>query len=69
MKENILEELKSMKNNDVKNLNMFEGGGAEVLYYNHLWFLWEIPRYGGTPIYQGYSAAPKAIEAVISAWT
>ena len=40
-----------MKNNETEYFNWVDEGGLEVHKYNTDFFIYEIPQYGGTPIF------------------
>ena len=45
------EKILMMQEGDNLILNMIEGGGVQIYMYNHEYLLYEIPIYGGQPIF------------------
>ena len=64
-----IEKLEKMDHGETQYFNWFEGGGAEVLKYNGLYFLFEVPQYGGDPRYYDAYSNPKDVIDVYSKWT
>lgn len=71
-REGILKNLESMRDKDELFFNMFQDGGAQVYCVNYDWYvLFEIPLYGGEPMYSGIfykNELEKLVDLALS-WT
>ena len=64
-----LKKLKLMRDGDTELFNMVNDGGAEVHKFNGIYFLFEIPLYGGKPRYYGHCETEEKVIKIYSKWT
>lgn len=65
------EKIKAMKEGETIFLNMFQDGGVQIHMYNDEYQLFEVPLYGGKPIFYNIYE-PKNIDKMIRkyrSWT